>query len=49
MTTGGKKQCCECDLKAKSLRPIVLLASGQILYVCKQCWARLDYGEFLKK
>jgi predicted SprT family Zn-dependent metalloprotease len=44
-----KHTCSECPRVAKSLIPVTKELNGTITYICKQCWARLKFGDYISE
>ena len=41
-----KKTCHECRQK-RHARPVVKQVDGEVTYVCRICWVRLDYDTYM--
>lgn len=44
-----KKRCVECHVDQRSMVAVVQHVDGKIDYVCKRCFKRLDYPQFVRE
>ena len=45
----SQRICAECNRPRERCRAITVNRNGDVEYVCRQCWARLDYNTYLYK